>query len=137
LKDTNDDRRIYMWIFTDTGFVSAVRKPWAKDKMTVRARDKQSLVELSKVSGEDIITSKDSDYPHRVVVDDLVFKSWLLATIDVMDYDNFKNRVYETRGKKFASLLSKVWSVMLGAEDLERKDEEDWELDYNEWKAHQ
>ena len=126
-----------MWIFTDTGFVSAVRKPWAKDKMTVRARDKQSLVELSKVSGEDIITSKDSDYPHRVVVDDLVFKSWLLATIDVMDYDNFKNRVYETRGKKFASLLSKVWSVMLGAEDLERKDEEDWELDYNEWKAHQ
>jgi hypothetical protein len=72
-----------------------------------------------------------------VVVDDLVFKSWLLATIDVMDYDNFKNRVYETRGKKFASLLSKVWSVMLGAEDLERKDEEDWELEYNEWKAHQ
>jgi hypothetical protein len=126
-----------MWIFTDTGFVSAVRKPWAKDKMTVRARDKQSLAELSEVSGEDIITSKDSDYPHRVVVDDLVFKSWLLATIDVMDYDNFKNRVYETRGKKFASLLSKVWSVMLGAEDLERKDEEDWELDYNEWKAHQ
>lgn len=126
-----------MWIFTDTGFVSAVRKPWAKDKMTVRARDKQSLAELSKVSGEAITTSKDSDYPHRVVVDDLVFKSWLLATIDVMDYDNFKNRVYETRGKKFASLLSKVWSVMLGAEDLERKDEEDWELDYNEWKAHQ
>jgi hypothetical protein len=126
-----------MWIFTDTGFVSAVRKPWAKDKMTVRARDKQSLAELSEVSGENITTSKDSDYPHRVVVDDLVFKSWLLATIDVMDYDNFKNRVYETRGKKFASLLSKVWSVMLGAEDLERKDEEDWELDYNQWKAHQ
>jgi len=126
-----------MWIFTDTGFVSAVRKPWAKDKMTVRARDKQSLVELSEVSGEAITTSKDSDYPHRVVVDDLVFKSWLLATIDVMDYDNFKNRVYETRGKKFASLLSKVWSVMLGAEDLDRKPEEDWELDYNEWKAHQ
>jgi hypothetical protein len=29
---------------------------------------------------------------------------------------------------------------MLGAEDLERKDEyddQDWELDYNEWKAQQ
>ena len=30
-----------MWIFTDPGFVSAVRKPWATDKMTVRARDKE------------------------------------------------------------------------------------------------
>jgi hypothetical protein len=137
LKDTNDDRRIYMWIFTDTGFVSAVRKPWAKDKMTVRARDKQSLAELSEISGEAIVTSKDSDYPHRVVVDDKVFKGWLVENIDKMSYDNFKTQVGKTRGKKFASLLSQVWYVMLGAEDIERKDEEDWELDYNEWKAHQ
>jgi hypothetical protein len=129
-----------MWIFTDTGFVSAVRKPWAKDKMTVRARDKQSLAVLSELSGEDIITSKDSDYPHRVVVDDLVFKSWLLASIDTMDYDNFKNRVYETRGKYFARLLGEVWSVMLGAEDVKRNYEEgpeDWNLEYSEWKAKQ
>lgn len=129
-----------MWIFTDTGFVSAVRKPWATDKMTVRARDKESLAGLSKLSGEAISTSMDSDYPHRVVVADEVFKNWLLTTIEEMDYDNFKNRVAITRGKKFASLLGQVWYTMLGAEDLERQDDytdDNWELDYNEWKAQQ
>ena len=129
-----------MWIFTDTGFVSAVRKPWATDKMTVRARDKESLAGLSKLSGEAISTSMDSDYPHRVVVADKVFKNWLLTTIEEMDYDNFKNRVAITRGKKFATLLGQVWYTMLGAEDLERQDDytdDNWELDYNEWKAQQ
>jgi hypothetical protein len=126
-----------MWIFTDTGFISAVRKPWAKDKMTVRARDKQSLSELSRVSGEEIVTTLDSDYPHRVVVEDKVFKSWLVESIDTMDYDNFKNRVYETRGKYFARLLGEVWSVMLGAEDIKRsyqEEPEDWKLEYSEWQ---
>lgn len=129
-----------MWIFTDTGFVSAVRKPWAPDKMTVRARDKESLAGLSELSGEAISTSMDSDYPHRVVVADTVFKDWLLKNIEQMDYDNFKNRVAITRGKKFATLLGQVWYTMLGAEDLERQDDytdDDWELDYNEWKAQQ
>jgi hypothetical protein len=126
-----------MWIFTDTGFISAVRKPWAKDKMTVRARDKQSLSELSRVSGEEIVTTLDSDYPHRVVVEDKVFKSWLVESIDTMDYDNFKNRVYETRGKYFARLLGEVWAVMLGAEDIKRsyqEEPEDWKLEYSEWQ---
>lgn len=134
-----------MWIFTDTGFISAVRKPWAKDKMTVRARDKQSLAGLSELSGEVITTSIDSDYPHRVIVDDTVFKAWLVSTIEEMDYDNFKNRVAVSRGKKFASLLGQVWYTMLGAEDVNRgheyvdvdNEEETWELEYNEWKAQQ
>jgi hypothetical protein len=129
-----------MWIFTDTGFVSAVRKPWAMDKMTVRARDKQSLVELAELSGEVVMTSTDSDYPHRLVVDDTVFKAWLVSAIEEMDYDNFKNRVAVSRGKRFASLLGQVWYAMLGAEDLERETsqlEDEWELDYNEWKSQQ
>lgn len=130
-----------MWIFTDTGFISAVRKPWAKDKMTVRARDKESLVGLSELSGEVITTSIDSDYPHRVIVDDTVFKAWLVSSIEEMDYDNFKNRVAVSRGKKFASLLGQVWYTMLGAEDLDRSpdytEQDEWELNYNEWKAQQ
>jgi hypothetical protein len=37
-------------------------------------------------------------------------------------------------------LLGQVWYTMLGAEDLERQDDytdDNWELDYNEWKAQQ
>ncbi len=129
-----------MWIFTDTGFVSAVRKPWAPDKMTVRARDKESLAGLSEASGEAIATSLDSDYPHRVVVEDTVFKAWLLENLDKMEYDNFKNQVAKTRGKKFASILGQVWFAMLEAEDVDRQSDEDdeaWKLEYNEWKAQQ
>lgn len=110
-----------MWLFTETGFVSAVRKPWARDKMTVRARDKQSLDELAALSGETIKTSLDSDYPHRIVVEDVVFKNWLITKIDTMDYDNFKNRAYSTRGSKFAKVLGDVWAVALGFEDLDPK----------------
>jgi hypothetical protein len=129
-----------MWIFTDTGFVSAVRKPWAMDKMTVRARDKQSLAGLAELSGEVVKTSTDSDYPHRVVVEDTVFKAWLLDNLDKMNYDNFKNQVAKTRGKKFASILGQVWFAMLEAEDVDRhsgEEEEAWKLEYNEWKAQQ
>ena len=40
-----------MWLFTETGFVSAVCSPEDKDIMKVRARDKKSLLELSELAG--------------------------------------------------------------------------------------
>lgn len=113
-----------MWIFTDTGFVSAVRKPWAPDKITLRARDKKSLAEFVENYGVSIITSRDSDYPHRVVLEDADYKSWLLDKVDDLNYDNFKNQVAKTRGKDYAHLLSNVWGDMLGATDLEREEED-------------
>jgi hypothetical protein len=133
-----------MWIFTETGFVSAVRKPYYPDKMVVRARDIQSLDDLVNLSGGNVITTKDSDYPHRVVVTDDVFKSWLEGTVEDLNYDNFKNRVALTRGTKFAKLLSGVWSTMLGAEDLDRaaktvqnmKSPQSWWDEEEEYKAH-
>ena len=36
-----------MWVFTETGFVSAVRKPEEPKYITVRAREKQSLEVLA------------------------------------------------------------------------------------------
>jgi len=113
-----------MWIFTETGFVSAVRKPWAPDKITLRARDKKSLTEFVENYGVEIITSRDSDYPHRVVLEDADYKSWLLDKVDDLNYDNFKNQVAKTRGKDYAHLLSNVWGDMLGATDLEREEED-------------
>jgi hypothetical protein len=113
-----------MWIFTDTGFVSAVRKPWAKDQITLRARDKKSLTEFVDAYGVSVITSKDSDYPHRVVLDDADYKDWLFNKVDDLNYDNFKNQVAKTRGRDYAHLLSNVWADMLGATDLEREEED-------------
>jgi hypothetical protein len=121
-----------MWLFTETGFVSAVRKPWAKDLMTVRAREKESLRELAEMSGEKITTSKDSDYPHRIVVADKVFKIWLIDKIDTLDYDNFKNRVAKTRGQEFAHVLSEIWYSALQLEDLD-KDGRVRKIDSSRW----
>jgi hypothetical protein len=44
-----------MWVFTQTGFVSAVRKADAPSKITVRSRDKQSLEVLAELSETEII----------------------------------------------------------------------------------
>jgi hypothetical protein len=108
-----------MWLFTDNGFVSAIRYDNNKDDITVRARDKKSLAELIERTGAKIISRKDTDYPYRVIISDGDWASWVADKALNIDYPNFKNRVYQTRGRDFAHLLSEVWGVMLGAEKLE------------------
>jgi hypothetical protein len=90
-----------MWVFTETGFVSAVRKPEEPKYITVRAREKQSLEVLSDLADTPII-----DTPFEV------FKAWLATSVDMLDYDNFKNRVWDTRGDEFHDALAAVWSAM-------------------------
>jgi len=102
-----------MWVFTETGFVSAVRKPEEPKYITVRAREKQSLEVLSELSEKPIIDTPYGDYAYRVLVSDEVFKAWLATSVDMLDYDNFKNRVWDTRGHEFHAALANVWTDML------------------------
>ena len=108
-----------MWLFTETGFVSAVQHRDNKDLLVVRARDRQSLVPLSEQTGDPITTNAYSDYPYRVILHKDVFASWVTEAIKFLDYPNFKNQVAVTRGKKFAHTLGSVWATMLDAEDEE------------------
>lgn len=108
-----------MWLFTDNGFVSAIRYNQNKPEITVRARDKKSLAELVSLTGAEIITRSDTDYPHRIIIDEGDWTSYVAEKALNIDYSNFKSRVYQTRGKDFAHLLSDVWGTMLGAERLE------------------
>jgi len=105
-----------MWVFTETGFVSAVRKPEEPKYITVRAREKQSLEVLSELAEKPIIDTPYGDYAYRVLVTDEVFKAWLSTSVDMLDYDNFKNRVWDTRGDEFGDefhdALGAVWSAM-------------------------
>lgn len=110
-----------MWIFTETGFVSAVRKPEYPDVITVRARDRQSLEALAAKANVEIKRSPNGDYPYRVFVGDGPFIEWFLDRGAELQYDNFKNRIYETRGSRFASALGNVWSAMLAVEDEEAR----------------
>lgn len=106
-----------MWIFTQTGFVSAVRHYSEPDIIVVRARDSESLETLATSAGVPIQKSPVNDYPYRVHVEEKRFNSWLLANVASLDYTNFKDRVHDTRGDHFASALMGVWDIMHDVED--------------------
>ena len=111
-----------MWIFTDTGFVSAVRKPEHPDLITVRARDRKSLESLAAKANVEIKRSPFGDYPCRVFVSEQSFNEWLIDRTGELNYENFKSRVAETRGLEFASALHDVWVAMLSVEDEDSRE---------------
>ncbi len=106
-----------MWVFTKNGFVSAVRKKEYPNVLTVRARDRESLVELSEIADVQIAKSPDGDYPYRLFVNPEVFASWVMDAAIEIDYHNFKSVVASVRGYEFANALNNVWVAMLKVED--------------------
>jgi len=107
-----------MWLFTKTGFVSVVQDAKDKDKMVVRARDKQSLEPLMDEYGVKLVNLKNRDYPHRVFLTRKQFVDWLVQSGEDLDYNNYKTKVTQTRGSEFAHPLHDVWATMLRLEDL-------------------
>jgi hypothetical protein len=103
-----------MWVFTTSGFVSAVYKDGA---LQVRARDRKSLEALSKETAAAIIATPLADYPYRIAITNEQFSKWLSQEVMSVDYKNFKSEIADTRGYGFAKPLNKVWSVMHEVED--------------------
>lgn len=106
-----------MWIFSETGFISAVRKNDRPEVITVRGRDRKSLEPLADFAEVDIAKSPNGDYPYRLFVSTDKWVAWVTLVAMNVDYDNFKSHVAETRGYEYAHELSRVWSVMLDTED--------------------
>ena len=107
-----------MWVFTTSGFVSAVYKDGA---LQVRARDRRSLTPLAKQTGAEIITTPLADYPYRIAITNEQFAGWVNQQALSIDYKNFKSEVADTLGYGFAKPLNKVWSVMHEVEDLKAR----------------
>ena len=103
-----------MWLFTNTGFVSAVSN--GKDLM-VRARDRESLEPIADSAQTELISTPQNDYPYRVVVSHEFFAIWVAHMARGITYKNFKSEVATTRGYEFAHPLMKVWSAMQDVED--------------------
>jgi len=106
-----------MWIFTQTGFVSAVRHYSRPETIVVRARDRESLEVLATATGLPVERTPVNDYPYRVHVPQEDFSDWLQNCVNSLDYTNFKDRVGDTRGDNFASTLMSVWETMHNVED--------------------
>jgi hypothetical protein len=103
-----------MWVFTTSGFVSAVYKDGA---LQVRARDRKSLEALSKETAAAIIATPLADYPYRIAITNEQFSKWLSRQVMSVDYKNFKSEVADTLGYGFAKPLNQVWSAMHEVED--------------------
>lgn len=101
-----------MWIFTETGFVSAVVDLKDQDLMIVRARDSKSLDSLSEMADVRILTTPERDYPFRVFVSRMDFTTWMVECISEMTYNNYKSRMSVTRGREYVGALHDVWEVM-------------------------
>jgi hypothetical protein len=106
-----------MWIFTETGFISAVRKDDRPELITIRARDRESLEPIASTAGVEIAKSPHGDYPYRAFVTPEVFSRWVSEVAAEIDYDNFKSHIAHTKGYDYAHTLGSVWSVMLDTED--------------------
>jgi UDP-3-O-acyl-N-acetylglucosamine deacetylase len=107
-----------MWVFTTSGFLSAVYKDGA---MQVRARDRKSLEALSKETAAAIIATPLADYPYRIAITNEQFSTWLSQQVMAIDYKNFKSEIADTRGYGFAKPLNKVWSAMHEVEDSQAR----------------
>jgi hypothetical protein len=107
-----------MWLFTNTGFVSAVSN--GKNLM-VRARDKESLIPIAESAKTEIISTPQNDYPYRVIVTHDFFAKWAAQMANDITYKNFKSEVAATRGYEFAHPLMKVWSAMHEVEDSDAR----------------
>jgi len=112
-----------MWIFTETGFVSAVQHRDNPEYLMVRARDRESLESLAAMLSIEIKSTPNADYPYRLVATKEDVKSWMNDSIDFLGYSNFKNQVAITRGKEYAHTLGSVWSTMHDVEDEEARNQ--------------
>lgn len=109
-----------MWIFSETGFISAVAHFQDRALIVARSRERESLDGLAALADTTIHSTPMRDYPFRVHVSRKVFKQWLSTTVDDLEYTNFKNRVNDTRGGGFHDALSEVWEIMHHVEERER-----------------
>lgn len=113
-----------MWIFTTTGFISAVQDPEDRT-IIVRSRDRASLESISSQFSSLVIATPLADYPYRLEMTSEQLSKWLADQALNINYRNFKSEVYAVRGSKFSKTLTKVWSVMHDVEDdkARRRDE--------------
>lgn len=122
-----------MWIFTQTGYISVVDKGQRAGHLTARSRDKQSLAVLSEIADSTIEFTPMADYEYRTVVERRHLAEFLIDQVDSLEYSNFKDQIWQTRGNDFHHACGDVWVAMNGVKD---KEAQDWYADrYTKYAA--
>jgi len=111
-----------MWIFTETGFVSAVKKPQDNGLISLRARNHASLEAIAATYNTEILNTPNGDYPWRTFITNEQLAAWLSETALNLDYSNFKSRAHKVnKSSKFINALHDVWAVMTHTEDADAR----------------
>lgn len=113
-----------MWLFTDIGFFSVVRKPEDEDAgmVTIRARVRSDLERLKEFylhSLGDIIEGGGTDYPYRARASQSDFAEAVRRIGENVGYGNFKHEVAARQGQQRAKVYGKVWTDLLELEGEE------------------
>jgi hypothetical protein len=111
-----------MWIFTETGFVSAVKKPQDNGLVSLRARNQASLEPIASKFEVKIVNTPRGDYPWRTFITNEQLATWLSETALNLDYSNFKSRAHKVnKSSAFINALHDVWAVMTHTEDADAR----------------
>lgn len=113
-----------MWLFTDIGFFSVVRKPEDEDAgmVTIRARVRSDLERLHAIylpSMGDIVDGVGTDYRYRARASQSAFADALRLIGENIGYTNFKSEVAAKQGHPRAHVYSDIWRQLHRLEDHE------------------
>lgn len=119
-----------MWLFTSKGFLSVVNHREDSEVFIVRARQYNHLAEY--VSTKHIWEDPNADYRYRALItyDELV--ALMMAAVNDLTYDNFKNSI-PAHDHRYKAAASRVWSEMLPLQNInldcspEMDDQIDWD----------
>lgn len=103
-----------MWLVTDFGFYSIVRKP-GDNFLTIRTRvcnDLENLKKLYLPTLGDIIDGGGTDYQYRAEVPHADFANAMSRIVMDIDYSNFKNEVSKKQSSSRAKIYGKVWGAL-------------------------
>ncbi len=118
-----------MWLFTTSGFFSVVLGDGKAggldpDAVMIRSRCREHLLQLqsrfaSAIGGAKIATTSETDYPFRIVIDQVAWRSVMAGLAEELNYRNFKNQASSTQraaGEQtdngYSKLLGKIWAVV-------------------------
>lgn len=108
-----------MWVFTQTGFISVVDNNQREGYLTARSRDRQSLNTLREIADSPIEFTPMRDYQYRTFVKREHLTEFLTQQVETLNYGNFKDQIWDTRGDDFHHACGDVWVAMNAIKDEE------------------
>ena len=118
-----------MWIAMNDSFVSIVQDRNVPSRVAVRARVEEDLIALFPDHAQDIITTDDSDYRFRLFLDKSYVSKIVADRVLDIDYDNFKNSVFQKWRKQ---AYMDIWDVMFKVQNRFYPAANKWWLNYRQ-----